>query len=118
MVIRDFRKLALTAASAADDKKAVDVLVMDIRKESDVADYMVIAGAESSAQMNAVSESVEEELAGKGLPALHKEGRFRGRWMVLDYGGLVVHILMTEAREFYRLEKLWEKAKALRRSSK
>src|ERR1019366_3430134 len=112
MVKRDFRKLALAAAGAADDKKAVDVRVLDIRKESDVADYLVIAGAASSAQMNAVSESVEEELGGKGLPALHKEGRSRGRWMVLDYGGLVVHILMTEAREFYRLEKLWEKAKA------
>ena len=110
----DFRKLALAAARAADDKKAVDVRILDLRQESDVADYMVIAGAESSAQMGALSESVEDRLRQEGMTALHKEGRPRNRWMALDYGGLVVHLLLAEAREFYRLEGLWEKAKIVR----
>jgi ribosome-associated protein len=108
---RDFRQLAKAAALAADDKKAVDVVVLDIRKESDVADFMVIAGAQSSAQMGALFESIEGALQGLGSKALHREGRPRDRWMALDYGGLVVHLLMPDARQFYRLESLWEKAK-------
>lgn len=111
---RDYRRLAKAAARAADDKKAVDVSVLDIRKESDVADYMVVAGARSSAQMNALSDAVEEALAARGLKILHREGRARDRWMALDYGGLVVHLLLTQARDFYRLESLWEKAKSIK----
>jgi ribosome-associated protein len=111
MVRRDFRKLARTAAAAADNKKAVDILILDVRRESDVADYLLIAGAESSAQMRALSDTVEETLLELGLKALHREGRARDRWIAFDYGGLVVHILSREARAFYRLEHLWEKAK-------
>ena len=111
MVKNDFRRLARAAAAAADDKKAVDVLILDIRKESDLADYMVIAGAQSSAQMDALSDAVEESLLDLGTKALHREGRPKDRWMALDYGGVVVHLLLLEARAFYRLESLWEKAK-------
>ena len=114
MVSRDFRKMAKVAARAADDKKAVEVLLLDIREESDVADYMVVAEAQSSAQMNALSESVEEALGDLGLKVLHREGRPRNQWIVLDFGGLVVHLLLTQARQFYRLESLWEKAKLVR----
>jgi ribosome-associated protein len=110
-VKRDYRKLARAAALAADSKKALDVIVFDIRNESDIADYMVIAGAQSSAQMGALSEAVEEALSEQGVKVLHREGRPRDRWMALDYGGLVVHLLLMKAREFYRLENLWEKAK-------
>jgi ribosome-associated protein len=113
MVKRDFRSLARVAAAAADGKKALDVLILDIRKESDVADYMVIAGAQSSAQMGALSDAVEESLLKLGTKALHREGRPKDRWMALDYGGVVVHLLLLEARAFYRLESLWEKAKSV-----
>ncbi len=115
---RDFRTLAKAAAAAADGKKADDVMVLDIRKESDIADYLVIAGANSSTQMNALTEWVEETMLEQGLRVLHRDGKARSRWMALDFGGLVVHILLTEAREFYRLEKLWEKAKNGRESGK
>ena len=114
VVKRDFRKLARAAALAADSKKAMDVIVLDIRKESDVADYMVIAEALSSAQMGALSDSVENALGKHGMKALHREGRPRDRWIALDYGGLVVHLLLTKARTFYRLESLWEKAKPVK----
>jgi ribosome-associated protein len=117
MVARDFRKLAKAAAVAVDDKKAVDVLVLDIRKESDVADYMVIAGAQSSTQLRALFDGVEASLLELGIKPLHREGKARNRWLVLDYGGLVVHILSGEAREFYRLESLWEKAKLVKWNS-
>jgi len=114
MMRRDYRRLAKAAALAADSKKAVDVVALDIRKESDVADYMVIAGARSSAQMGAMSDAVEEALGKRGLKVLHREGRPRNRWVALDYGGLVVHLQLMEARQFYRLEQLWERAKEVK----
>ena len=114
MVRRDFLRLARAAARAADDKKASDILILDVRKESDIADYLVIAGADSSAQMRAVSDSVEEQLHRRGVRVLHRDGRPTDRWVALDYGGLVVHLLVSKAREFYRLELLWEKARKMR----
>ncbi len=111
----DYRQLAKAAAEAADDKKGEDVLILDIRKESDITDYVVIVGASSSAQMGALEKSIEESLHDRGSRVLHREGRPRGRrWIALDFGGLVVHIFLTEAREFYRLESLWEKAKPVK----
>ncbi len=114
----DFRRLAKAAALAADDKKADHVVILDIRKESDVTDYVVIAGAESSAQMKAVRASVTDALEREGLRPVHQEGRPTDRWMALDYGGMVIHILVPRARHFYRLESLWEKAKPVKWNSK
>jgi len=118
LVKRDFRKLARAAAAAADDKKAEDVIILDVRRESDVADYMVIAGAQSSTQLTALSEAVQGALHLLGVKSLHREGRARDRWVALDYGGLVVHILLMQARDFYRLENLWENAKPVKWESK
>jgi ribosome-associated protein len=118
MVKRDFRKLAKAAAQAVDDKKAEDLLVLDVREESDIADYMVIAGAQSSTQLVALSEAVQDSLGKLGAKALHREGKSKDRWIALDYGGLVVHILLTPARAFYRLENLWEMAKPIKWTSK
>jgi ribosome-associated protein len=114
MVVRDFRRMAKSAAAAADDKKANHVVVLDVRKESDIADYLVIAGAESSAQMRAVSDAVIDRLHQNGARLTHREGHSHDRWIALDYGGLVVHILLAEARRFYRLDHLWEKARPIR----
>src|SRR5258708_35113582 len=110
----DFRKLAKEAAEAASEKKAVDILLMDIRKDSDVADYMIIAGAESTPQMRAIYEGVVARLQDLGMRLLHQDGHARGdRWIALDYGGLLVHILLTDARSFYRLEHMWENPKVI-----
>ncbi len=111
----DYRKLAKAAAVAADDKKGEDILILDVRKESDITDYIMIVGASSSAQMGALEKSIEESLLDLGTRVLHREGRPRGRrWIALDFGGLVAHILLTEARDFYRLENLWENAKTVK----
>ena len=104
----DFRKMAREAAIAASEKKAVDIVVLDIRKDSDVADYIVIAGAESTPQLRAVYEGVVAQLQDLGVHLLHQDGHANGRWIALDYGGLLVHILLSEARAFYRLEHMWE----------
>jgi ribosome-associated protein len=115
----DYRKLAKAAAVAADDKKGEDILVLDIRKESDITDYVMIVGASSSAQMGALEKSIEESLLDQGCRVLHREGRPRGRrWIALDFGGLVAHILLSDARDFYRLESLWEKAKPVKWETK
>jgi ribosome-associated protein len=118
MAVVNYRNLSKLAAHAADDKKADRVIILDIRKESDVADYVVIAGVDSSAQMKAVHASVTAVLETHGLRPLHQEGRATDRWMALDYGSMVVHILVPRARNFYRLESLWEKAKPVKWNSK
>lgn len=107
----DFRRLAKDAARAAAEKKALDILVLDLRAQSDVADYVVIASVESSAQMGAVEHSVKTGLEKAGLHRLHHDGRVGGRWIALDYGPLLIHVMLPQAREFYRLESLWEKPK-------
>ena len=104
----DFRRLAKDAARAAAEKKAIDIVVLDVRKDSDVADYMVIAGAESSPQLRAIFEGVVAHLQDRGIRLLRQDGHANGRWVALDYVGLLVHILLSEARAFYRLEHMWE----------
>ncbi len=109
----DFRKLAQRAGAAAEDKKAKAVDILDIRKDSDLAEFILIAEVESSAQMRAVEGAVEEALKEAGVQPLRREGRRHQRWMALDYGGLLVHIMMSDARAFYRLEQMWEHAKKI-----
>ena len=103
--------MAKKAAAAASEKKALDIQVIDIRHVTDMADYMVVASAESTPQVRAVYEGVVASLQDEGVHPLHQDGRSKGHWVALDYGDIFVHILMPEAREFYRLEYLWENAK-------
>jgi ribosome-associated protein len=110
----NFRRIAQIAARAAAEKKAEKIVVLDIGRESDVADFMVIAGATSSAQMNAIQSSIEEALRRQGVRLLRQEGHSGDRWIALDFGGLVVHILLPEARDFYRLEQMWENPRRVR----
>jgi len=117
-----FRAVAISAARAADDKKALDVVVLDVHAASDVTDYVVIASAESSAQLSAIESAVEEALKEKGYRPIRRDGRARnirpsfsgGGWLAIDYGAVFVHILLTDAREFYRLDQLWETAKQVK----
>jgi ribosome-associated protein len=104
----DFRKMAKLAAAAASDKKGRDILVLDVRKDSDIADYIVIAGGDSSPQVRAIYEGIVARLQDEGLRLLHQDGHAKDRWVALDYGGLLIHILLEEARQFYRLEHMWE----------
>lgn len=113
MVGRDYRKMAQRAARAASEKKGLDILLLDIRKESDVADFMLIVGAESSNQMRAIEDSVEQNLREAGLVPLRRDGHAKDRWVAIDYGGFLLHILLPDAREFYRLEHMWENPKQI-----
>ena len=100
-------ELALLAARAAEDKKASDVLVMEMRDLTPVTDYFVLASGRTPIQVRAISDHVEEEASRRGARLLHREGYERGRWVLLDYGDVVVHLFCEEERRFYALERLW-----------
>lgn len=101
-------ELAKVAATAADDKKASDILLLDLTGPSDVCDYFLICTANNAPQMEAVVEGVEEKVRkNTGLKPISKEGRGRSRWVLIDYGSVIVHVFTPEARDYYRLERLW-----------
>ncbi|MBQ9103598.1 MAG: ribosome silencing factor [Clostridia bacterium] len=89
------------------DHKAEDVLSIDVKGKSDVADYFVIASGRSMTHTRALIEHVEEGMEKLGVSPMRREGVREGRWAVLDYGDVVVHIFNDETRVFYYLEKLW-----------
>ena len=97
---------------ALDDKRAIDLVVLDLRSVSDSLDYFVIASGESSLQMKALLESVRERMKANQLLPTGVEGP-SDRWVLVDYAGVVVHLMSPEAREFYDLEGLWADADRL-----
>lgn len=110
----DFRKLAVKAAKIAIDKKAVDTVILDVQEMTALANYFVITTAESSPQINAVCGEIEKEFKEEGVRPLRREGVASPSWRVIDYGGIVVHVMSPYIRETYKLEKLWDGAKILK----
>ncbi len=105
------RKCAIIAAQAADEKKATDIMVQEVRELIGVTDYFVIATAANSRQVDAIIDEIEDELREKaGIKPSHWEVSPDGSWSLLDYGNIVVHVFMPETREYYRLEALWNDA--------
>lgn len=105
---------ARTAAAAADAKKADDVAVLDLTSLSDVCDYFVIATGQNSRLADAVVDEVEEKVADAcGEHPFSIEGRDEGSWILMDYGSVIVHVFSPEARDYYRLERLWGDAPVL-----
>lgn len=99
--------MAQLAAYAAGEKKAKEVRILDIRSISAVADYFVICSGTSNTHIRAIADSVEALLTDKGLRLHHMEGYQNGRWILLDFGDLVVHVMQDDERSFYNLERLW-----------
>lgn len=90
------------------EKKALDIVALDVAPLTVITDTMVIASGRSTIQVRTLADEVEEKLSEMGEEPLRKEGQQDGRWVVLDYGTVLVHIFHTQEREFYRLDKLWE----------
>ena len=101
-----FRELAIAAARAVYDKKAEDVVLWDVRESSIVADFLLLASATSPAHLDAIDTAVSDLLEESGLVVHHRDGRQSAAWRVLDYGGILVHLMSSEARTFYALDKL------------
>jgi ribosome-associated protein len=106
----DALKIAL---SAADDKKARDLLVLDISRIASFASYFLLCTGDSSRQMQAIADEIQKKLKESGILVSHVEGYQNSEWILLDYFDLVIHVFSREAREFYDLERLWRDGKKL-----
>jgi ribosome-associated protein len=98
--------LALVLKSV-DDDKAEDIVQIDLRGRSDVADYMVICSGRSSRQVASISEKLADRLKQEMRIAVRMEGKETGDWVLIDAGDVIVHVFRPEVREFYQLEKMW-----------
>ena len=104
------RELALTAAQAAADKKAQDIVVIDVAEQLYITDAFLLASAPNERQVMAIVDAIEESLLAlpeKAKP-VRREGERTGRWVLLDFVDIVVHVQHTEEREFYALDRLWK----------
>ncbi|MQY26538.1 ribosome silencing factor [Nocardia aurantia] len=101
-------EMARVAARAADEKLAVDVVVLDVSEQLVITDCFVIASAPNERQVNAIVDSVEEKLRLAGHKPVRREGTREGRWVLLDYVEVVVHVQHSDERNFYALERLWK----------
>lgn len=105
---------ALIAARAASDKRASDIVAIDVGELLVVTDYFVICTGNTDIQVRAIADEVEDRLREEGgIKPIGREGVSEGRWVLLDFGDLVIHIFQPEERDFYRLENLWSDAPRL-----
>jgi ribosome-associated protein len=102
-----------TAYTVLLETKGEDLLVLDLQKLTVITDYFVIATGRNPSHLKALADTVQEKLAALGLTLSRKEGDERTRWILLDYGFIVIHLLGQDEREFYRLEELWHGAERL-----
>ena len=102
-----FRALAVQIAGLGDTRFARDILVLDVRSLTPLTNYQVLMSGESVPQLNALYRVIIDSLCGTGVSPLRKEGNPDTQWIVLDFGGVVVHIMHEDYREFYSLERLW-----------
>jgi ribosome-associated protein len=103
----DSRGKALLAAETAESKLAGNVLVLDLQEHTPVTDFFVIATGGTRVQIRAITEAIEEALKEAGVSRPRTEGRDDGRWVLLDFGDVVVHVMNPREREYYSLERLW-----------
>lgn len=103
----DIKQLAYNIVELIDDKKGLDISLLDVQKISSVSDYFIIASGSSSRQVMAIADHVEDGMEKEDYFLKHKEGHRDGKWVLLDFGDIVVHVFDKEQRDFYNLEKLW-----------
>ncbi len=101
------------AARAAFDKKAVDVVVLDLQGLSGIADFFLVCSARSTTQADTIADAMRAELRTQGVRPRHSEGSAESGWLLLDYGDVVIHIFLEATRAFYALERLWGDAPLL-----
>jgi ribosome-associated protein len=106
-------QLATAAALAAADKLATDVVALDVSEQLVITDVFLLASAPNDRQVRAIVDSVEERLQGLGAKPIRREGEREGRWVLIDFGDLVVHVQHAEEREYYALERLWRDCPAI-----
>ncbi|MDQ6897401.1 MAG: ribosome silencing factor [Actinomycetota bacterium] len=100
--------LARIAALAAEDKIAQDVIAIDVSEQLALTDVFVIASANNERQVGAIVDAIEDALRDQGCKPIRREGQREGRWVLIDFGDIVVHVQHADEREFYQLERLWK----------
>lgn len=100
-------------AKAGEDKKAFDISVLDVRGLSSVADYFIILSGNSTRQVVSIAEEIEYKMTKEGENPLNKDGHNTGKWILLDYENIIVHVFEKDEREFYDLERLWIDSKTI-----
>ena len=108
-----FKTVTITAARTMNEHKAGDILVLDVRKTSPLSDYMIIATALSRPHLQSLEDKLADALEKTGLRVHHRNRPQSDLWRVLDFGGLIVHLMDADARELYALERLHDGAKEL-----
>ena len=109
-------QLALAAAQSAEDNKGQNVTILDLRDQTVIFDYFVIATGSSQRQLRAISDAIDDVLQKElGHPRLGTEGYQDSKWILLDYGSIVVHLFDAASRDYYALESLWAGAKKVAR---
>ena len=103
----------MTALTAANEKKAIDIVVLDLREIASFTDFFVITSGANERQVQAISDEVSETLKKSGSGPARIEGYKTAEWVLLDYGDFVVHVFNETARKFYDLERLWRESKRI-----
>jgi ribosome-associated protein len=104
---KDPAELARISARIADDKKAEDIVILDLRGLMYVTDFFVIASGGNPRQLHAIQSAIHQEMSGRGVRPIGQEGGAQDRWVLMDYGNFVVHLFDPDARRLYDLELLW-----------
>jgi ribosome-associated protein len=102
---------ALEVTRAALDRKAYDLVVLEVGPFTSIGDYFVICSGRSDTQVQAITDGIERDLAERGVRVMSIEGREHGQWVLMDYGDVIVHVFYVPVREFYDLERLWLRAR-------
>ena len=109
----DVLAMAHKVVELAADKKASDIVLLDVRGQTTMTDYFVICSGASDRQLNAIADGITEGLKEDGDPPLSREGDAGSHWLLIDFGGVIVHVMSKPEREFYQLERLWAEASLL-----
>ncbi|HZT77808.1 MAG TPA: ribosome silencing factor [Vicinamibacterales bacterium] len=104
------------AIRAAEDKQAIELVVLDLRKAAGFTDFFVIGSGSNPRQIRAIADAVMDALAAEGVKPAHVEGYDRSEWILLDYFDFIVHVFAPETRLFYGLERLWGSAERIERA--
>lgn len=107
------KEIMIQAVRSLDRHKATDVQALEVTEVTSIADYFVIAEGNSSTQVKALTDYVDEELGKQGVTPYRKEGYGGSSWVLLDYGTVIIHVFLRETRQYYDLERLWKDAIAL-----
>ena len=99
----------------ASDKQASDIVLLDLRSLTAFSDFFVLANGESTPQLKAIADAIDEDMAKQGVKLHHREGAPDSGWVLLDFGDIVVHLFDPERRDFYGLEQVWRQAATLLR---